>query len=187
MDQKITQPELTSDHPFERAGLGKAPFRFAGVEEKTYCACPGADVQPGGSCQYCGNGIRYCFWVKSADDKLFYVGCDCIRKVDRNSKLLTEAERAEKQLKRAINRKADDARGARDAARLQEFALAVAFADTGLADRMAELPHPMEWAAQSGKTLLDYWQWMMANSGHSGRMRAMATIKHQLSLNPKEA
>ena len=34
-------------HPFEKSGLGVAPFRFVGVSEKVYCACPGAPEQPG--------------------------------------------------------------------------------------------------------------------------------------------
>lgn len=65
-------------HVFERAGLGKAPFRCVGMVEKVYQACQGAPVQPGGSCDYCGNGIRYCFQVKGADGKLFEVGSDCV-------------------------------------------------------------------------------------------------------------
>jgi hypothetical protein len=102
--------------------------------------------------------------------------------------LLTEAERAEKQLKKQLVKKAAEKRGVREATRLDEFARSVLFADTGLADRMAVLPHPMAhlWAGQSDKSLLDYWQWMMANSGHSGRMRAMKAVRHQLNLDPKE-
>lgn len=66
-------------HPFERAGLGIAPFRCTGVEEKVYGPCN----QPAGTCDYCGNGIKYVYHVRSSDGKEFGVGCDCIRKVDR--------------------------------------------------------------------------------------------------------
>jgi hypothetical protein len=68
-------------HAFEKAGLGLAPFRYAGMEEKVYVAFPGAPAQPAGTCDYCGNGIKYCCHVKSADGKEFIVGTDCIEKV----------------------------------------------------------------------------------------------------------
>ena len=67
-------------HDFERAGLGAAPFRFIGMEEKTYQACHGAPVQPGSSCDYCGTAIRYVCWIKSSDGKQFKVGTDCVHK-----------------------------------------------------------------------------------------------------------
>ena len=73
-----------SIHPFEAAGLGLAPFRFVGMDEKVYVAFPGAPAQAAGTCDYCG------------------VGCDCIRKTDRDdNRLLTAAERALGNLKRA--------------------------------------------------------------------------------------
>ncbi len=56
-------------HPFEKAGLGKAPFRCELVSERR-----------GSSCDFCGTGIRNEFWIKSADGKSFKVGCDCVRK-----------------------------------------------------------------------------------------------------------
>jgi hypothetical protein len=67
-------------HTFTAAGLGQAPFQYIGMFESVYVACPGAPVQPAGSCDYCGNGIRYCFQIKSADGKISKVGCDCIKK-----------------------------------------------------------------------------------------------------------
>lgn len=32
--------ELTKVHPFERAGLGIAPFKFVGLEHRTFQATP---------------------------------------------------------------------------------------------------------------------------------------------------
>lgn len=88
-------------HPFEAAGLGQSPFRFLGISEKVYVACLGAPEQPGGTCDYCGTGIRYCCHIRSADKKEFVVGCDCVRKLDReDNKLLTAMERAEAKLKK---------------------------------------------------------------------------------------
>lgn len=69
-------------HAFERAGLGLAPFRYVGMHEKVYVAYTGAPVQPAGTCEYCGNGIRYCCQIRSADGKEFVVGTDCVWKVN---------------------------------------------------------------------------------------------------------
>ena len=65
-------------HCFERAGLGKAPFKIVGSYECKFQACPGAPVQCGGSCDYCGQGIMYAVAIKSADGQTFKVGCDCV-------------------------------------------------------------------------------------------------------------
>ena len=78
------QPTV-KQHAFEKAGLGLAPFRFVGMEVKvgpivTGMMSVGAPGQPMGCCQYCSTGIKYCYWVKSADGKTFYVGSECIRK-----------------------------------------------------------------------------------------------------------
>jgi hypothetical protein len=69
-------------HPFEAAGLGIAPFKFAGYRVAKFQACPDAPVQSGSSCDYCGRPIMYVYYVRSSDDKEFHVGCDCIAKVD---------------------------------------------------------------------------------------------------------
>lgn len=83
--------EQQNIHKFERAGLGKAPFRFVGLYEdrgprKTYLPGGivvevGAEGQPMGVCKYCGTGIAICCKVRSADGKEFVVGSDCIEKV----------------------------------------------------------------------------------------------------------
>jgi hypothetical protein len=69
-------------HPFEAAGLGAAPFRVAGMSERTFQACPGATVKAGGCCKFCYTGIRWAIIVVSADGKVFDVGTDCANKVD---------------------------------------------------------------------------------------------------------
>lgn len=75
--------DITTDvglHIFERAGCGKAPYRFIGISEEVYQACPDAPVQAGGNCDYCGTGLRNKYWLLSADGRKFGVGCDCIEK-----------------------------------------------------------------------------------------------------------
>ena len=47
-------------HPWERAGLGPAPYAYLGSYVKTYQSipgCPDCPIQPGSSCDYCGQGI----------------------------------------------------------------------------------------------------------------------------------
>jgi hypothetical protein len=70
-------------HPFEKAGLGYAPFRCVGCRENWF-EMPGFGRKPGGTCDYCGTGILYEFVIKSADGKSFVVGCDCVRKTGGN-------------------------------------------------------------------------------------------------------
>jgi hypothetical protein len=72
----------TPIHPFEKAGLGVAPFRCTRVTVAKYQACHGAPVQPGASCDYCGTGIMNVFWIKGSqpDAAEFRVGCDCVAK-----------------------------------------------------------------------------------------------------------
>ena len=92
MCQTEQNTEITL-HPFEAAGLGLAPFRCVGVRENVYSAAPG-HRQPGGTCQYCGQGIMYECMIQSKDGKVFKVGIDCVRKCDRDdNRALTVAER----------------------------------------------------------------------------------------------
>ena len=67
-------------HTFEAAGLGPAPYRFTGVTEMVYQACPGAPKQAGTNCQYCGTGIIWAYGLEAANGYKFHVGCDCIEK-----------------------------------------------------------------------------------------------------------
>ena len=61
---------MTTTHIFTEAGLGKAPFAFAGFEQK-----------PGGSgCHFCGTAIKNLFHVESADGRRFAVGSECVHK-----------------------------------------------------------------------------------------------------------
>jgi hypothetical protein len=58
-------------HAFEDRGLGAAPFTYAGEADA------GAPTE---NCDFCGNSIRYCQIIKSADGRTFQVGTDCVRK-----------------------------------------------------------------------------------------------------------
>ena len=53
MSLQSDNPAEIGQHCFERAGLGKAPFRLVGFFECKWQAAPDAPVQPGKSCDYC--------------------------------------------------------------------------------------------------------------------------------------
>lgn len=72
----------TTSHPFEAAGLGRAPFRFLRAVERVFQCAPGEPMRAGGSCQYCGMGIRYACVIGSSDGRSFDVGRECVHKTD---------------------------------------------------------------------------------------------------------
>jgi hypothetical protein len=135
----ILRPMDTKTHPFERAGLGTAPFRCVSVRTNwfTVPGCPEAS-KPGGSCQYCGTGILYEFVIKSADGREFVVGSDCVRRTGaqvegfREQRLqLARTQRATKRQERYTERRARWE--AEAAAKLPEFDASY----PGLRDKLA--------------------------------------------------
>lgn len=69
-------------HPFEEAGLGKAPFKCVGVSENWWVSGCGTVRKPGGCCDFCGTGILYEYAIVSSDNKRHVVGCDCVQRTD---------------------------------------------------------------------------------------------------------
>lgn len=153
-------------HKFESAGLGKAPFKYVGYEYKTYQACPGAPIQVGGSCEYCGTGIKNFYYIKSSDGKLSHVGSECINKVgDAGLKKVVKEVERENNRKKAIAKKVE----AREtlAALLEEYSFV-----------FEASPHPNSYLAEKkGLTLLDYYQFVLKSGGSSGAQKAVRAIK----------
>ena len=97
----------TLQHKFEIAGLGVYPFQCTGMVTRviTY---PTGESQPSGTCDYCGNGIKYCCVIRDANGKTFEVGTDCVMKTgDRG--LVDVVKRAQRE------KKADERRAKREA------------------------------------------------------------------------
>lgn len=85
-------------HPFEKSGLGKAPFRFvfcysippaslAAQNPEAYNAAlrempRGVGV---GSCRHCGMCLTHNFIIESADGKRSAVGCECVSKAGQSA------------------------------------------------------------------------------------------------------
>lgn len=162
-------PGQSAVHPFEAAGLGKAPFRVVGVERRvgpiplpdgSFAGAPG---QPMGCCQFCFTGIAECWLIQSADGRQSVVGCDCVRKT---GDVVLRKEMAP--LQRTLRHAREDARI--DAAR-RLLGLA------SVRDALAEEPHPLAYRAARGETALGFAEWSMESCGTAGRLRAARVIE----------
>jgi hypothetical protein len=152
-------------HAFERAGLGKAPFRYVGSYESKFQACPGAPVKAGSSCDYCAESIMYVCVIRSADGREFKVGCDCAARVgDAGLKKIIDRKVAE--------RRTDAAHKRADA----KIAAAVSMLPA-VEDKLRAQPHPYAWQADKGATMLDRVTWLLANAGRKGKVEAAKLIE----------
>jgi len=85
-------------HPFEKLGLGQAPFTCVSINDAGKVT---------GCCDACGTGIRWECHILSNDGKTFMVGNDCINKLDRDdNQLVTDVERKVYQFKLEQKRQA---------------------------------------------------------------------------------
>lgn len=167
----------TQVHPFEKSGLGKAPFRFVGMSEKVYVACQGAPEQPAGTCDYCGMGIRYCCHIDSADGRSFVVGSDCVRKTDRESLINpTVFEKAVADHKAKLARERTNKRRAAAQNRINAAWERIA-SDPAVAAHFANQPHPNAKCAASGMTLKDYADFMRRCAGHEGCLKIVRIVE----------
>jgi hypothetical protein len=166
MDTSTLVPAtVPSIHVFEKAGLGKAPYRYLGMEELRgplampgggFCGAPG---QPMGSCQYCSTGIAYLFWLESADGEKFYVGSDCIYKSgDAGLRRIIEPIVAQHQA---------TLRADRNRLLIDLFEDYLKKNPTYWSDD--KRPHPFSWAAAQGKTYGDYSRFVYEHSGSSNK------------------
>ena len=160
-------------HPFEAAGLGVAPFHFVGMTEKSgpiklgNGLTVGAPGQPMGTCDYCGQGIKYCCSIKAADGAEFIVGNDCVRKTyKKGSRVLTDVQRA-------VNARKTEIRNAKLAKRR---IVAVELFEQHRA-AIAELPHSNRYWADQGRTRADEVQWMIERAGNQ---RAVSEVNQAI-------
>lgn len=158
--ETLTGKETSTVHKFQAADLGLAPFTFTGeVTTKVYCACPGAPVQPGSTCDYCGTCIKNEFWVRSADGRTFKVGCDCIRKTG-DAGLIQQISAAERKLRDQKNAAARQRKWERTAARIEAAKQTL----PSVRHVLAGEPHPVPHHAANGLTKLDYVNWLLDNN-----------------------
>ena len=156
----VTTMNTQTIHCFEDAGLGKAPFAYAGMVDQNIsygqavigniggCA---VTTKPGGTCDYCGTYIVNMFRVTSADGKAFKVGCECIKKTGDEG-LIRKVEDAVRKMNR--NRREE-----KKAAALRADQQLCETAQIGL---LSSKPHPNAYRASQGETLADWARWMKA-------------------------
>lgn len=169
MNMKTDNAAQVGMHVFEAAGLGKAPFRFAGYSENWF-VIPGVMRKPGGSCDFCGASIAGEFSVRSADGKTFKVGCDCIMKAGEAGILKAYKSSPEY---RAAQRAKAAAKGAADRAFVTEWINANA-------DALKSQPHPYGYVDRKTGQPLTRWdslQWSLGHYGASGLASLARGIK----------
>ena len=165
-------------HPFEAAGLGRAPFIFVGHTRKVGplklgCGTEvGAPGQPMGTCDYCGQGIADCYAIRSADGKVSEVGCDCINKIYKASNK-TSSELARDKVYQETRRAILDAKNASRKAS-QDKKIAELLAQVAEHESLLKgLPHCKSYWAEQGQTRWDELQWYLQNAGRKGKLDAL--------------
>ena len=158
-------------HRFEAAGLGKAPYSYVRFEVLKYCACPGAPVLPGASCDYCGHAIMETFYLRSADGREFHVGNECINRAG-DAGLMDLIAPAVREIKAAKRTAQLEREGARIKAAREAFMAH---------PELFNGPHPYKWCADEGRTMGGFLSWMFANAGHSGKMKAARIVEKELA------
>lgn len=180
MTTQTNDTNATQAHPFERAGLGKAPFRFVGMVQQDLCYGErilnraeyertgiSLTTKPGGTCAYCGTYIVNMFQIKSADGRCFHVGCDCVNKTGDRKLMLS--------CKQAVLRAGRQKRAALAERKAGE--LAAMLANESVRAKLANKPHPKPYMAAKGETLLAWADWMAKHAGAAGRAKVLKAIK----------
>ncbi len=174
MSTKTDNPAHVGLHVFERAGLGKAPFRVTGFTVKTFKASPDSPTQPGTSCDFCGTGIMNVCLIKSSDGKAFKVGCDCVAKTG-DAGLLKQFKNLPEV--RAANR--TKARN-KDAATVAEWNATIDAPETLAALGNVTVPG-RPWVPGERVPMLDSLKRLWSMCGASGRLRTLKQLKQQIA------
>ncbi|MBN8598033.1 MAG: hypothetical protein J0L78_10205 [Planctomycetes bacterium] len=136
------------NHPFEVKGLGKSPFvllRRDGLPEQAE------------RCAFCDRPIKHLYWVRSADEKQFVVGSECISK----GGLGGAVEELDK------TQEAEDRR-------------LVAEAVKSIASDLKLFPHPIPEHAASGRSLWDYIDFIKFVGGRKAFRNAADSVRELL-------
>lgn len=146
---------MSNIHPFQRAGLGFAPYGLARVE-----------MGAGGQCQFCGTAIQHVFVCEDVDRREFVLGSDCIAKL--GSEGATHDPALVRQAKIALKNAKEEAKNRRwNAARATLRDDPTLFA--------GQKPH--EWSTVS---MRDYLSWLLYRSQKS-RQQAIVTIEREVA------
>lgn len=175
-----SKPELT--HQWERLGY-KAPYRIVGSHEAKFQACPGAPVQPAGTCDVCGNGIMLVVRVRDANGVEFNVGCDCAMKVYTRvsgGRRITEKNPFTREIQ-DIRRKHQ--REVREARELSNIATGRELIETpGNVARLKSLAHESKYWAEQGQSRWDQYEWFIKNAGRKGKLDQIKLVARILGV-----
>ncbi len=165
-------------HAFERAGLGKAPYKFTGYNENVL-TFPDGTSKAGGCCDYCYTGIRDEYHFRSADGKSFKVGCDCLGKSGDNGLVKVVQRHPTVIAAKRAKLKAQNSRKLLKA--MSEYASLI----ENHRNEIEALPHPHEFKDRGTGlplSLMDYADWMITNAGLSGICATVRLLKKKLNL-----
>ncbi len=157
-------------HPFERAGMGKAPFRLCSEGEKERQRRLGGGFA---FCDACGTQISRVFYVKSSCGKVSMAGCDCIEKLANFEPELTKKVQAivrDQNRKRAAINKIKKTEAVKETLELLN--------DPEVKATLGRLPHPKGWSDQ---TLFTWCCWMANNAGAKGKAEVAEVIQFNMA------
>ena len=105
--------KTTLTHAWQEAGMGVAPYTYISCEDTGSVTT---------TCDACGAGLRYVFWVRDGVGTQYKVGCDCVLKTN-DTKLIRVVNEAQKKINEAKaeakRAKEEEKRVAEHAAKLQ--------------------------------------------------------------------
>lgn len=160
-------------HPFEKSGLGTAPFRCVGHERRVVKI--GDTIRASGTCDHCGTGIADCFVILSSDGKRFVVGSSCVAKTYREVDAKVPLD-----IRRAIAEVAREKRDAKTAAKwevLRPRRDAAKATIESSPSMFTDRQHPIEYFAKQGATYRDYVLFNLSSAGLDGQAWACKTIE----------
>ncbi|CAB4176912.1 hypothetical protein UFOVP1672_62 [uncultured Caudovirales phage] len=161
-------------HVFERAKLGKAPFRVVGYVEKSYQASPDSPKQPGGTCDYCGTAIYLQCLVRSSDGFEFKVGCDCVARTGDAG--LIKSYKNNPQVRAARRAKAK----AKDESVAAEWARVISMASTE--EKLSRIfVQGRPWVPGDQVSLFEDLKRRWSFCGASGRKNLLKVLTHHLT------
>ena len=171
--------EADTLHPFEKAGLGKAPFRYIGSEVKigpikladgiTIVGSPG---QPMGTCDYCGMGISVCYTIESVDGERFVVGSTCVNKLYRASNQTASQLAYDPVYQQIKADKRDRDRKLRHEREAAKIKAGKEWAESHRSELEA-MPNPY----RAGENLWQQYEWFMLHAGNKGRLNILSDLQ----------
>lgn len=174
----VTSDEPKFVHPF--ACFGPGPYKLLGVQTTEDRELHNAELKDrglpyttnmsGGSCEYCMKEISDVWRFKCADGTTFKVGCDCAEKA------FEHAPKAVALIQKTKNEVEKKKRHSREEKKISE---GKAWIDANEA-ALAALPHPTEWRANKGETMLDCVRWYLQNAGTAGKIKAIKDARKAL-------